>query len=69
MYAQHPQQVVYSMPPTYPVGGYGYGGMPMTTTQYMPGGAGMIVQDPYGYSTRRRHRRRRHSYGGYPPYY
>ena len=70
MYVQPQQQVVYSMPSSgYPVQSYGYGGMHMAGAQYMPGG-GVVVQDPYGYSSRRRHRRhRRYSYGGYPTYY
>lgn len=67
------QQVVYTMPtnvPTYAApASYGYG-MQMATTQYVPGmgmqgGTSVIVQDPY---YRRRSRRRRHSYSGYPPY-
>lgn len=63
VYVQHPQQrVMYTVP------NYGYGGMPMATSQYMPA-PGMIVQDPYGYSRRRHRRHRRYSYGGYPTYY
>ena len=70
----HPQQqqVVYTMPtngynmPTYSVPSYGYG-MQMTS-QYVPGGASVIVQDPYGYGRRRPRRHRRHSYSGYPTY-
>jgi hypothetical protein len=73
-YGYHPQSVPLYVQPqqqqvVYTVPNYGYGGMPMTTAQYMPS-ASMFVQDPYGYSSRRRHRRhRRYSYGGYPTYY
>ena len=72
VYVQPPhQQMMYSVP------GYGgYGGMPGMGMgmgmgmQYMPGGASVIVQDPYGHGYRRRSRRhRRHSYAGYPSYY
>lgn len=65
------QQVVYTMPAsvptTYGVPSYGYGGMQMATAQYVPsmGTTSVIVQDPY---YRRRSRRRRHSYSGYPTY-
>ena len=69
VYVQQPQrQVVYTMPSNgYSIPNYGYGGMPMTTAQYIPGGGttSVIIQDP----RHRRHRRRRHSYSGYPPYY
>jgi hypothetical protein len=74
VYVQPQQQVMYSMPSAYPVQSYGYGGMGgMGGMQmgggYMPG-TNVVIQDPYGYSSRRRHRRhRRHSYGGYPTYY
>ena len=55
---QHPMmyQSVYHMTP-YAHQPYGYGM-----------GAGMVVQDPYGYSRRRHRRHHRYSHGGYPSY-